>query len=91
MKSVPPCGSGWVIDSELDTMRYQALTARMQAEPTRYREVVLTSCRCIESESVIANSDAEIIAFASELLEGWNLLRCLSFLDGLNDFVNTRQ
>lgn len=44
-----------------------------------------------QAKSIIANSDAEIIAFASELLEGWNLLRCLSFLDGLNDFVNTRR
>jgi hypothetical protein len=44
-----------------------------------------------QAESVIANSDAEVIALASELLEIWDLVQCLSLLDGLNDFVNPRQ
>ena len=51
MRSVPPRGSGWVVDSLLSTRRYLALTLRMQAEPTRYREVVLTSYHRIESDS----------------------------------------
>ena len=64
MRSVPPRGSGWVVDSLLNTLRYLAFTLRMQAEPTRIhhpnaaaalgtpvREVVLTSCHRIESDS----------------------------------------
>src|SRR6185369_16881129 len=49
MKSVPPRGSGWVPSMRDNRSREQKWRAKTDKwaieEPTRYREVVLTSCR----------------------------------------------
>jgi hypothetical protein len=39
MRSVPPRGSGWVQRSQ------SLMKSLLETRPTRYREVVLTSCR----------------------------------------------
>jgi len=51
MRSVPPCGSGWVLlavpydaDARQESPCWQVLSrCQWSVEPTRYREVVLTS------------------------------------------------
>ena len=44
MRSVPQCGSAWVLDSG-PTHRGEQISAKRHAKPRRYRALVLTSCR----------------------------------------------
>ena len=50
MRSVPPRGSGWVLDSVFGSAEVggPALTYEGARNPTRYRVVVLTSCHAGE-------------------------------------------
>jgi len=64
MKSVPPRGSGWVFaiaDCKFQianlkhgqtSNRQSAIENRQSQRPTRYREVVLTSCHSFISDTV---------------------------------------
>ncbi len=67
MRSVPPRGSGWVFDRIQAVSRLNVKYPPSKAPyrpPTRYREVVLTSCHCNEwdgqpSIMVMLNSSSD--------------------------------